>query len=83
MDPKTQPRTHVVWWRVQEASETSLQQVSIASQTQYRLLFDTPHFGVDKIVFFERSLLCLPVLHSFDKYYSKNSNIVKDYYNLK
>ncbi len=31
----------------------------------------------------ERSLLCPQKLHLFDQKYSKNSNIVKYYYNLK
>ncbi len=31
----------------------------------------------------ERSLLCSQKLHLFDQKYSKNSNIVKYYYNLK
>ncbi len=31
---------------------------------------------------FERSLLCSPMVHLFDQKYSKNSSIVKYYYNL-
>ncbi len=37
---------------------------------------------VRKILMF-LSLLCSPRLHLFDQKYSKNSNIVKNYYNLK
>ncbi len=32
---------------------------------------------------FEISLLCSPKLHLFDPKYSENSNIMKNYYNLK
>ncbi len=42
-----------------------------------------PKFGVSKkLHVFEKSLLCSPRLHLFDQKYSKNSNIVKYYYNL-
>ncbi len=41
-------------------------------------------FGVGKIFKVdETSLFCSPMLHLFDHKYSKNSNVVKYYYNLK
>ncbi len=41
-------------------------------------------FGVHKIFnVFKRLFLCPPVLLLFDQKYSKNSNIMKYYYNLK
>ncbi len=39
-------------------------------------------FGNTIFKYFQWSLLCLPRLHLFDEKYSKNSNIVKYYYNL-
>ncbi len=36
-----------------------------------------------KIFFSETSLFCSPRLHIVDQKYSKNSNIMKYYYNLK
>ncbi len=36
-----------------------------------------------EVVRFLKEVLCSPRLHLFDRKYSKNSNIVKYYYNLK
>ncbi len=45
----------------------------------------TQKFRVSKIFLnvFERRLLCSPSLYLFDQKYSRNSDIVKHYYNLK
>ncbi len=41
-------------------------------------------FGVGKILkYFWKNCFCSTRLHLFDQKYSKNSNIVKYYYNLK
>ncbi len=51
----------------------------------YRIFTKVQTFELGKIFLNvpQTSILCSPMLHIFDQKYSKNSNIVKYYYNVK